>query len=193
MMGQFACSKRIEFSQDQWDIYRLDPEYDCFVQAPPLLSIISWVGSSVSNFEPQTIPRSPSLKRHIPSAFPEDEISLPLPPAKRTMRRTTPDLTSNSNSADEELEMIVDDEPPCVQRSSRLSKRAKNYREYMEKNRKIRREKIARAKAKLSETSNEGNKMFVFPIDPIPRTTQSQSSSPENTIKRKGMIHLFIY
>ncbi|KAF9531631.1 hypothetical protein CPB83DRAFT_904294 [Crepidotus variabilis] len=36
-----VCGQEYEFSQEQWDIYKLDPVYDCFVRLPPAFTVIA--------------------------------------------------------------------------------------------------------------------------------------------------------
>ncbi|KAF8210284.1 hypothetical protein K438DRAFT_1570472 [Mycena galopus ATCC 62051] len=88
------CGELFEFSQDQWDIYKLDPAYECLVRAPPELTVIT-----------RAVPRpreakQPLGKHRMSSAEPCPE----MPPSKAFR----PDLDDDSEE-DEVADMVVDD------------------------------------------------------------------------------------
>jgi hypothetical protein len=58
----------VECSQDQWDIYKLDSQYDCFVRMPPDLSFIA--RKETPPQKQDSNPREPSLRPES-NAFPQ--------------------------------------------------------------------------------------------------------------------------
>ncbi|KAJ7188255.1 hypothetical protein C8R46DRAFT_879254 [Mycena filopes] len=104
------CGQLIECSQDQWDIYKLDPEYDCYVRAPPQVAVIS-----VAPPKPVE-PKQPLGKHRMSSA----ELCPEMPPAK----------TFRLDDEEAEVEdMMIDDHGFPGIRPSAPGDRAKKYRE----------------------------------------------------------------
>ncbi|KAJ7462319.1 hypothetical protein B0H11DRAFT_2160178 [Mycena galericulata] len=66
------CGQLVECSQEQWELYKLDPAYDCHVRAPPEITVITAVAP-----EPR-VPKEPLGKHRMSSAEPCPE----MPPAK---------------------------------------------------------------------------------------------------------------
>ncbi|KAF8973274.1 hypothetical protein BDZ97DRAFT_2070350 [Flammula alnicola] len=101
------CGVLVECSQDQWDIYKLDPKYDCFVKFLPALTVISI--------------KDPSIYDGVAS-------SSSIPTARR-MSRT--DSSTSSIPVDDDYDserMIVDDDntpfhPTPTKRTSRPKRR----------------------------------------------------------------------
>ncbi|KAJ7045527.1 hypothetical protein C8F04DRAFT_940014 [Mycena alexandri] len=84
------CGQLVECSQDQWDIYKLDPAYDCYVRAPPQVTIISEAPQKPKE------PKQPLGKHRMSSAEPCPE----MPPAK----------TLHLEEEEEVADMMIDDE-----------------------------------------------------------------------------------
>jgi hypothetical protein len=156
-------SKLYECSQDQWDLYKLDPAYECVVHAPPNLP-------TISKAEPRT-PESPRSngKRSILTPSPERDASQQ--ETKRKLQRMVPAL-SESESEMEVEGMVVNERLP---RGERLKK----VREQFDKDRKIRREKI-HAKYQRVEELDE----MIYELQQ--ESSQSQSRPPTSSVKRKG-------
>ncbi|KAJ7170545.1 hypothetical protein C8R43DRAFT_874950 [Mycena crocata] len=66
------CGQLVECSQDQWDIYKLDPAYDCYVRMPPEITLVT-----VAAAKPRE-PKQPLGKHRMSSAEPCPE----MPPTK---------------------------------------------------------------------------------------------------------------
>ncbi|KAJ6499905.1 hypothetical protein C8R47DRAFT_970689 [Mycena vitilis] len=85
------CGQLVECSQDQWDIYKLDPAYDCLVRAPPEVAVVTLVSPKPAE------PKQPLGKHRMSSAEPCPE----MPPAKN--------LHLDSDSEEDEVaDMVVD-------------------------------------------------------------------------------------
>ncbi|KAJ7497305.1 hypothetical protein FB451DRAFT_1335525 [Mycena latifolia] len=84
------CGQRVECSQDQWDIYKLDPAYDCHVRALPEITVITMAAPK------PRVPKQPLGKHRMSSAEPCPE----MPPAKAL----------HLEEEDEVADMIIDDE-----------------------------------------------------------------------------------
>ncbi|KAF8893331.1 hypothetical protein BD779DRAFT_1467705 [Infundibulicybe gibba] len=129
------CGELVEVSQDQWDIYKLDPHYDCCVRTPDNLTVISHALP-----KPKLASESPSGKRRIFSPSPERVMPRPNPRKK--------DEEEDDEEGEVE-EMIVDGQRPR-QRSAGPNGRARKFKEEIERNRKERREKLARRAERLA-------------------------------------------
>ncbi|KAJ7346628.1 hypothetical protein DFH08DRAFT_700878 [Mycena albidolilacea] len=88
------CGQLVECDQDQWDIYKLDPAYDCLVRAPPEVSAITAAAP-----KPPAEGKQPLGKHRMSSAEPCPE-----------MRPSKPfHLHSRKSEEDEVADMVVDD------------------------------------------------------------------------------------
>ncbi|KAJ7096313.1 hypothetical protein C8R44DRAFT_644127 [Mycena epipterygia] len=158
------CGQAVECSQDQWDIYKLDPAYDCHVRAPPEVTVITLAAP-----KPKA-PKQPLGKHRMSSAEPCPD----MPPAKVFHLEE-----------DEVAEMIVDDDDeglPEIRRSSGPGDRAKKFREEVENNRKERREKGARRVEKLATTEDV---FFDFSTEDRAHSSQAENLTPDSAGKRK--------
>jgi hypothetical protein len=169
-------SDLVECSQEQWDIYKLDPEYDCSVRVPPRLSVISRVVSTPKpdTYSPQSFAKRPS---------PEKDSS---PKKKPQTRRVSIDDSSDEEEEEDEDEvedMVVDELP----RFRRPGERSQKVRAKIDQQRKIRREKIALAEAKYEQNRAREEMMYEH-SQSLPSTPRPQSKSvpPESITKRKG-------
>ncbi|KAK7472563.1 hypothetical protein VKT23_000678 [Stygiomarasmius scandens] len=174
------CGQLVECSQDQWDIHKLDPLYDCHIRASPSFTVISQAP------KPQTTPTKIG-KRSIPVS------EHPMPPLNRrkkldTSNSSTPntsiDLDDEDEDEDEVEHMVVDDMPPPRAKSVGAGDRARKTREEISRNRKERREKIAKRAGKLNGIDE--NVFFDFSsADNTPSRAQSVLSENGET-KRKA-------
>ncbi|KAJ7084397.1 hypothetical protein B0H15DRAFT_784281 [Mycena belliarum] len=104
------CGQRVECSQDQWDIYKLDYAYECRVRGPPEITMVT-----VAPPKPR-VPEQPLGKHRMSSAEPCPE----MPPAK----------TLHLDEEDEVADMVIDDEAlPGSRNLAGAGDRAKKYRE----------------------------------------------------------------
>ncbi|KAF7315748.1 RING-type domain-containing protein [Mycena indigotica] len=143
------CGQRVQCSQDLWDIYKLDPAYDCLVRVFPELSVITL--AIVKPAQPQ-----PLGKHRMSSAEPCSDV----PPTKAF------------HLEDSEDEMSVDE---YIQRGRRSvgNDRLKRQREEIERNRKSRREKGAR---RVEELTSRGHSVFDFST---PTTSRESPGKPK--------------
>ncbi|KAJ7072322.1 hypothetical protein C8F01DRAFT_973331 [Mycena amicta] len=84
------CGQRVECSQDQWDIYKLDIAYDCLVHASPELTVITRAAVKPAKSQP--------LGKHRMSSA---EPCLDMPPPK---------TVHLDHSDDDFVEMVVDND-----------------------------------------------------------------------------------
>ena len=154
-----------ECSQDQWDLYKLDPAYECVVHTFPKISTISKVDSKA--------PESPNVsgKRNLLTPSPERN------PSSSNMKRKAPKVVPPLSESDSEMEVedIIVDERPA--RGERLKK----VREQIDKNRQMRREKF-HAKFQRQEGQDE-----MIP-EHIPLSSPPSSQLATNAVKRKGAV-----
>ncbi|KAF4598631.1 hypothetical protein EYR38_007037 [Pleurotus pulmonarius] len=175
------CGELYELSHDQWDIYKLDPEYDCYVPAPPEIPIIT---------------RKPPIRE--PTALP------PTPEKQNGKRRSSPSserlskrafVEEAESSSEDEDEMIVDDPPPPPRRSRSRSAsagvknpRTQRMREMIvESNRKARKEKTDHRTEKLSSMQNS----FDIPAPTTPSPERSTTAPPSETKAKRKVEFLY--
>ncbi|KAJ3896281.1 hypothetical protein GG344DRAFT_36893 [Lentinula edodes] len=115
------CGMLYECSQDQWDIYKLDPLYECRVRTPPASSTIIRV-SPKSPESPQSNGKRTSSKAGIP----------PLNPRKKLHTgsgNSSLDLGYDDDEVEEVEDMIVDQTMPPPPRARSASLRRKQVEE----------------------------------------------------------------
>lgn len=162
----------VECDQDQWDIYKLDPAYDCLIRAPPEVSAITAAAP-----KPTAEGKQPLGKHGMSSAEPCPE----MPPSKKVHLEK-----------DEVADMIVDDGamPSMRRMPSAAGDRAKKFREETEKNRKERREKAAARSERLAFREDAFFNFAAQPIQPQHTGSPTLDTGP----KRKGVFsRLFCY
>ncbi|KAK7057184.1 RING-type domain-containing protein [Favolaschia claudopus] len=127
------CGQLVEFSQDQWDIYKLDPAYDCVVRQDIPAIIVA---------EPKPKAEKQPLGKHrMSSAEPCPE----MPPTKI--------LHFDEDSEEDEVADMVDDSngmPGMRRVPSASGDNKKKIREVIEQNRRERREKAAARSERLA-------------------------------------------
>lgn len=170
------CGELVEMTQDQWDIYKLDPFYECFVPGPSEITNIQPVSSKPPPLSPQ-----PLRKRELLSPSPPPERSMPPPAPPR--RRNWVQNESDSDDEDEVEAMIANDEQPLPRRRSVIRER----RERLESQRQARRGKL---KGKIEMSSQEDDMYInIFPngstFESSNQLPSRQSSTPEPS-KRKA-------
>lgn len=158
------CGQLVNCTQEQWDIYKLDPFYECLVRAPPSLS-------TITRTRPQPREKGPASgeKRH----------SSPVPAPISDQRKKAHILQSDSSSdeeqsvedeeEDEVIEMIVDDGRRSRGPDGDLFSKRRHQRNHLE--REARRAKIIRRAERLQSQCNR-------PFD-FSRPEQPQVISPE--------------
>jgi hypothetical protein len=164
----------VECSQDQWDIYKLDPLYECRVRSHPKLTVISKVTPM-----PKSNGTPPGPKRRVSSPTPEP--ALPPPNPRKKVHRSTVEPRGLESDEESEVEcMVIDGGPLSRPRSAGSGGRAKVIRDEI---RKARREKLARRAEFLARQDDEAR--FQFSADHAPH---SKSVPPEPVGKRKGIL-----
>lgn len=168
-------SQLVHCSLEQWDIYKLDPNYDCLVQHPPKLTIITprkhneFNSSSQSSTQSQS--QSQSYSKRQPSPPSSDSEAPRGAPSKKRRGARIPEI--DTDDEDEVAEMILD-EPPNETKTGGRRERL----ETMNENRKIRREKITQRKRQNTE---DDLLMRDLSLDDIPIPGASSSASPSTT------------
>ncbi|KAL0955909.1 hypothetical protein HGRIS_002100 [Hohenbuehelia grisea] len=169
------CGQLVECSQDQWDIYKLDPMYECCVRVEPELTVISRVASyQAPEFRPLT-PESASGKRALSNS--------PSPEPSPSKKPTFEDWESSDDEVDPSNSMAVDEE---AARRSRLpstgpTNRTK-FRERKEASRQARRQKTMKRANELGEQRE--NYRFDFNAQTRREEARAKNASPDN-VKRK--------
>ncbi|RDB16791.1 hypothetical protein Hypma_002622 [Hypsizygus marmoreus] len=175
------CGKLYHCSQEQWDIYKLDPLYDCYVRAYPHMTIISRVATKpVPSPQPAFGSKRPAMLSPTPE---RPGPSRPAHPRKKVHGF----MVESSSSEDEESEveeMVIDDTGRLHRaRSLGLGDRAKKHREEKERNRRDRREKMARRQEQLGGHGTQQS-YFSFTGDQ-PNGSGEIPITPESSGKRK--------
>lgn len=187
----------VEFSEDQWDIYKLDPAYDCLVQLPPKLSKIARV--AIPDRQPPPL-STPTAKRKMSPEVPRSPVrSRHNKPRKKTDLHKRSSWSSSGSSdeegtkddSEEEYEvegMVVDDPPLQRAKSAGLGERTKRLRAEIQNNRKMRREKIARTSERIKQKRRDDENMFTIPEDEAFYSSplRGKTMPPPSTTKRKG-------
>jgi hypothetical protein len=191
------CTREfVEFSEDQWDIYKLDPAYDCLVQLPPNISKITRV--PIPDRQPAPL-STPAAKRRMSPEVPRSPVQSRHKPRKKTDLHKRSSWSSSGSSDEEgaktdseeedEVEgMVVDDPPLQRAKSAGLGERRKRVRAEIQNNRKMRREKIARSTEKIKQKRGDVENMFTIPEDETYFASPSRGKTmpPPSTTKRKG-------
>ncbi|ETW80475.1 hypothetical protein HETIRDRAFT_434570 [Heterobasidion irregulare TC 32-1] len=185
------CGELIECSQDQWDIYKLDPEYDCYVQASPEITIVT------RKEPPPTTSQNPSNSQSASSSSSGHRFKRRLSPPLYTDQDTIPTkkrrqaVDDFSSSDDEsEVEILINSSRPRPPRTSTLNTRppARRKHDNVEAERRIKREKLAYAQGRHARDGHVDDGMEVDSINPvftIPATPRNTYQSVPSA-KRKG-------
>ncbi|RPD68635.1 hypothetical protein L226DRAFT_495510 [Lentinus tigrinus ALCF2SS1-7] len=188
-----VCGEPFILSEDQWDIYKLDPVYDCFIPAAPHHSIITRKEPSLQD---ASHTRGDSTaehakKRRLSSPAPDSEEHRNLNKKFRTVVSLVTDdegtdIEEATESDDEdEVEDIVIEELPRKDPSS--SDRAKQRRKAREEQTRERREKV-KAKAGSSFGSNRSRTPEIVDLtmeDITPPESTTTNGVPAGSTKRK--------
>ncbi|KAF9452400.1 hypothetical protein P691DRAFT_795093 [Macrolepiota fuliginosa MF-IS2] len=173
------CGEFIKMTQDQWDIYKLDPLYECLVRGHSQVT-------TIRNVSGPRVP-SPKLagKRRMTSRSPTPSRAMPPP---RTLNGKGTFVESESEDEDEDEDedevefMIISDEQPSRPRHRSATRET---RERIQKDRQERREKLSRKMGHFFQGGEVYNN--VYPNGGTfdrPRTPERGSATPEAS-KRK--------
>ncbi|KAL9711864.1 hypothetical protein Ac2012v2_004937 [Leucoagaricus gongylophorus] len=133
-------------TQDQWDIYKLDPLYECFVPIPSHTTKIRAVPSKLR-------PSSPPLtrKRQLSSCSPPPQRAMPPPtPEKHTFVQ----IQSDDDDEDEVEAMVISNEQPLLHLRAIVKKRRERTEKKMQE-RQQRRKKIKEKVEFFSQKDDE--------------------------------------
>ena len=184
-------------SEDQWDIYKLDPAYDCYIPAPPAPTIIRRKDPHEIHVHTHSHTSSP------PGAFKKRRLSTPSdvdeqPPGLNKRFRTVVSLVtddegteveavSDSDEEEDEVEEIVVEESPhkAPGRADRQHRRRKEREERT----RARRERL-KAKMNSSTQSNRPGTPEIVDLTMEDNTPPDLSPPPNGSgpyaTKRKG-------
>ncbi|KAI0743573.1 hypothetical protein C8Q80DRAFT_1106514 [Daedaleopsis nitida] len=193
------CGEPFILSEDQWDIYKLDPIYDCFVPAQPNHPIITRKDPPPPE---QLYSRASSASDHAKKRrlstppIESDEYSANLNKKFRTAVSLITDEDVSDieevTESDEEVEVeeiVVETETP--RQDSQRSERAHERRKAREERTRERREKIKVKTASSFESTRAGTPEIVDLTmeDSTPsETSSSNGGSSQGPTKRKGDI-----
>lgn len=118
------CGRTVYMSQDQWDLHKLDSEYECVVRASPNFAAINRKTTTHPTSPPSTpIPTvkmagttpTPKAKRFAPDALPDTPRKMRTPHRMRTndTPTTCPSVVMAQSDEDEDV-MMVDAEIPSA-------------------------------------------------------------------------------
>ncbi|OAX41057.1 hypothetical protein K503DRAFT_854905 [Rhizopogon vinicolor AM-OR11-026] len=179
------CGEKVFCFQEQWEIYKLDPEYQCTVH-------FGFQFTSIAKVDPQaqgSRAHSPLGPKRPRARTPTPEASTPLPSKRARPRRTYAngeDYSSDNESDEDEEEvkqMVVDDiachkiKPP--------SNAVRLGREELKKQRDRRWQNNKRAQEKYSQESQTDQQPMSMDAEQF-ASHISADAQTEETTKRKG-------
>jgi len=117
----------------------------------------------------------------------------PLPNPRKKVHKAMVELHEEESDEESEVEKMIIDDGPSISRprSVTCSDRAKKYRDEIERNRKARREKVARRAERLAKQEDDDTR----PKLSVNIALHSQSVPPESAGKRKGIfssVHIIL-
>ncbi|KAH9949571.1 hypothetical protein B0H21DRAFT_727465 [Amylocystis lapponica] len=199
------CGECIYCSEDQWDIHKLDPDYDCFVDASPNMTVISKKkNKGRASFEsvpldprhvnaPQTPPRAG--KR--PRSSPHPEQATPAPKRFRSHITISDDSTEIEDEEEDEVEEIVvagrrriqrTYTAPNIRTTLSFDQRWRRRQAASDDGRRMKREKGA-ATSKSFEGPGPDQEMIDLTMESDEsshRGEQEHAARPASPVKRKG-------
>ncbi|KAL0957228.1 hypothetical protein HGRIS_001042 [Hohenbuehelia grisea] len=170
------CGQLVECSQDQWDIHKLDPMYDCCVRLELELTVISRVASYQAPYFRPFTPESVSGKRPT-SKYPKSEPTQPRKP-------TVEDWESSDDELDDGNGMTIDE----TARRSRGPSSGPSSRIFREL-------KVAARQVRQQRTVHRANKMheqqenFRADFNGQARLDEARAKrvpSPDRNVKRRA-------
>jgi hypothetical protein len=155
-------------SQDQWDIYKLDPFYECRVYPPPQLSTIT---TSISSPDPNVDP--PGSKRTVESTPSEESISSR--PHKRRVE------THDTSDSEEEVDRMMVDGDSFYGSVPTPARKRTDWNTRRQERAKSRQERWQKTRIRTDNLGPQSQPQFDF----SDAARESQSLPPDP--KRKGM------
>ncbi|KAG2131994.1 uncharacterized protein EDB93DRAFT_1177323 [Suillus bovinus] len=184
------CGEYVFCYQEQWEIYKLDPEYRCTVH-------FGFKFTSVVRVDPKAqrsrAPSPPGPKR-ARARTPTPEADTPLP-SKRARSQRAPvdgdDHSSDSESGeDEEVEQMVVEQMVIDglhrARAEILSNAVRSGREELKKEREKRWQKIKGAQAKYSQESQDDGQPMSMDAEQFASQSNTGTQAEENGKRKKN-------
>ncbi|KAG1881480.1 hypothetical protein C8R48DRAFT_744230 [Suillus tomentosus] len=178
------CGQHVFCYQEQWEIYKLDPEYRCTVH-------FGFKFTSVVRVDPKaqrSSSRAPSLPKRARTPTPEADN---LPPRKRARSRRARVDSDHSNDSEsdgdeEEVEQMMVDGLPRP-RTKPLSNAVRSGREELKKERDNRWQKIKGAQARYSQESQADGQPMSMDAEQFASQSNTGPAGPqaEENGKRK--------
>lgn len=180
------CGEHVFCYQEQWEIYKLDPEYQCTVH-------FGFKFTSVVRVDPQarrSRAPSPSGPKRTRARTPTSEVDISLPSKRARPRRAhvdSDDYSSDSESDEDEEEvkqMVVDD---LLRRKAKpLSNAVRSGREELKKERDERWQKNKRAQAKYSQESQANGQPMSMDAEQFASQSNTGTQAEENAKRKKN-------
>lgn len=180
------CGEHVFCYQEQWEIYKLDPEYQCTVY-------FGFKFTSIARVDPQArrsrAPSPPGPKR-TRARTPTPEANTPLPSKRARSQRarvSSDDHSSDSESDEDEEEveqMVVDD---LLRRKTKpLSNAVRSGREELKKERDKRWQKNKGAQAKYSQESQADGQPMSMDAEQFASQSNAGTQTEENAKRKKS-------
>lgn len=154
-------SQLVQCSQDQWDIYKLDPMYECTVRSQPEISTITRRDAR----DTSAVPEAVSSDAHSQKRRVDGESEPSLPPTKKRRSVQVEEVESDAEDTDSEEEdaveeMIIDGLIPGA-----WTQKKKDLQERTKKERARRREKTAARANKAAQNGEAKDTSDLSMID----------------------------
>ncbi|KAG2119559.1 uncharacterized protein F5147DRAFT_664592 [Suillus discolor] len=183
------CGEHVFCYQEQWEIYKLDPEYRCTVHFGFKFTSVVRVDPKAQRFRAPSLPGPKRARARTPT--PETDNLLPRKrPRSRRARVDSDDHSSDSESDGDEEEveqMIVDG--LLRPRTKPLSNAVRSGREELKKERDNRWQKIKGAQAKYSQESQADGQPMSMDAEQFASQSNTGPTGPqaqENAKRKKN-------
>ena len=178
-------SEKVQCYQEQWEVYKLDPGYQCVVYPWPKCSTVTWVELPNQDSEAAD-PYSGKRSR-----WSSPEMGEPV--GQKKARSCPPDELGESDSDSDEVEveeMIIDESFSQKTRSSRRPDRTSRERIRKVRLNRWAKNRMAHGK-QVQDTTHPADGSFSMRVDSDDTfPSQSTSRPTEENVKRKGQFVL---
>ena len=195
-------------TSDQWDTYKLDPDYDCLVRVTPQLSIVTGASTRkplssnlMESLATASDPKPASFKRHLFKKKPflkSRAASLPIDVDSEYANSDAPNASGDEDADEDEVKRMVDD-GKFIKQKADASQRLKKVRTNIEEARRLRRQYNAKRREKLlaegiqedeipTGNHDEDEEMMSLPTTPVKpsKTTRAKTVDPGTSCSRKN-------
>ncbi|KAG6844559.1 hypothetical protein H0H87_005901 [Tephrocybe sp. NHM501043] len=169
------CGNFYECSQESWDIYKLDPIYQCFVRAPPMCPLIS------KRVDPQPEAPMPPLKQTLKQTCGPSQP----PPSPRPAKKSAYFETESEDEHDDLQDMMVDSEYSHSKPAGLSSRTRAEHRKKVETDRNKRRARTAQRTDELARENNSPEVPFQFSFGTTPNSRAKSAPERPAVGKRK--------